>query len=344
MQIPAADIPSIDYVQKLAHNNIALFKKSKHGARYQGYYLVNVADLNNAKAAVKFVSAKALEIKKENCDDVSSAAKIQTADAFALTKASICSNFVGNTAIEVGTPYLNAYSNQSDASIFFTNDQTQFKMISLNGKVSTVFEKSSKLIATNFNASKKVLAYGEVPNSTAKKAEAKLLDIQFINENGSVLRANSANDKNGNYVELAKLNAEKIKNVFGAFLLPEGLNTPSYVYFLNKDGTYDIKDSAYNIYAEVPLTNKETRKIVDLFPMIPESEFASIDFVQKLPNQKIALFKKHEGKYVGYFIVSSKDVAEKNELGEVTYVTFLKEAPATPNSTSETGTQTDSPK
>ena len=326
--IPAVDIASIDYIQKLANNEIALFKKSKLGGRYEGYYLVSVADLNKKDAKVTFVTAKAKEIVKENCEEMA-----PSTDPFAVIKSSVCSIFKGNLAIEVGQPFLNAYSSQSSQSLVFKAKHNEFKKIDDKGVLSSVYLPSYANISNDLNDKDLKIAFGEVPNSivadSSKPKSSKVWDIQYIDATGAIYKASSLNNKNANYVSITNVNLgqDYIKEVFGAFLLPEGINNPSYVYFLKKNGTYDVKDSANDAYTDVVSKDNAPRETADLFPMIPAAEMKSIDFVQKLPNKKIALFKKVDSKYVGYYIVSTEDVAKNNENGLATYVAFEKDKP-----------------
>lgn len=60
--------------------------------------------------------------------------------------------------------------------------------------------------------------------------------------------------------------------------------------------------------------------------MIPEAELKSIDFVQKVSDKEIALFKKsEEGRYIGYYLVSAADVANNNEVGNATFVSTVSD-------------------
>ena len=301
------------------------------------------------------------DIAKESCFDIlnpiapkdGEAAKIL--DSLKNTKATLCNNI--EERLNKGDKPVNAYSSLWDANIqLATNEKPQnsFNQILSDGTfmplwgIGQWFNNDETL---NNNPNPKVLAFGEAKASFETATEFDFdvggkvekrkwgpWDIRFIDSKGIIWKANEDGGK-GYVVQMAKyaveadLTEEYVKSVYSVFALPE----TGEVVFLKKvtkpaaeivEGTVEKSEFVYDIKKY----NEETKKYDDIspdqktsgiFPMIPEADIASIDYIQKLPGKQLALYKKSpDGKnYLGYYLISSDDLKKENS--KVTFVAAI---------------------
>jgi hypothetical protein len=255
-------------------------------------------------------------ITNEKCSEL----KPEASDILGATKVTLCS--LTNDVNKSNVSFVNAYSAMSLTNVILSDTQGSFRQIGANGSyvgAGTAYEYWGvgdwiSGAAGVFNSSKKVFAFGEVGNNIHPSG-MKIWDIRFVNEAGDILRAVSAGSNRATYAVEKNINSKdfNVADVFGAFVLPTS-EKPANVYFLKKDGSYDVKDSSA-AYKQVA-----AGKISELFPMIPRKDLQSVNFVQKL-DKGIALYKKSkDGKYSGYYLVLTDDIISKNKDAKVLFV------------------------
>ena len=232
-------------------------------------------------------------IFEENCDTSST-------DSL---KTTLCQ--IAKEASSENKSYVNAFSGLMQYNIQLSGSQGSFKILSNDSRFGYwgVYD----WIAENGFNNRKVFAFGEVNNSLpvgSNEQKWGIWDIRFVDENGDILKADTHTYKGykANYIVEKRLGSDYVKNVYGAFVLPN--KNPSHVYFLKRDGTYDVKDTNNNY--ETVHSNLSIQK---LFPMIPENDLNSVDFIQKL-NNKIVLYKKTKDrvKYSSYYLVPTDNI------------------------------------
>ena len=262
-------------------------------------------------------------ILNENCSDQ----KIQTGNIANNFKFTICNilSELNKTKIK----FINAFSSMNNSTLILTESQGSFRLLSnksgLFVGLGTVYEYwgARDWISSNpsdaFNSGKKLLAFGENKNSINQVGNIwnGIWDIRFIDDNGNILKASSVisgtySGHNGNYLIEKTLDKNYVNNVFSAFIVPKSNNDE--LYFLKKDGNYDILDTTkYSVI--------ETGSLTELLSSIPKNDIQLIDYSIKLKD-KIILFKKSNisNQYQGFYILDINDVVNKNKESQTIFV------------------------
>ena len=244
-----------------------------------------------------------------------------------LIKENLCKNI--ENYLNKGEKPVNAYSSMWGANIQLADNlkpQDSFVQILNDGTSIPFWGVKDWISADGYIASiaKKKFAFGEVKSEiedgkefdfkTGGKVEKRkwgIWDVRFIDENGKILKATSINGLTAQYTEEGSIDIKYIKDIYGIFAI-SNKNKPAQIYFLKKDGKYDIKE-----YDDVSKTYKDIlndAEISDLFPMIPKNDLFLIDYIQKISDNQIALFKKSNGTktYSGYYLISLNDIKKPN--------------------------------
>lgn len=249
----------------------------------------------------------------------------------------LCENIQKN--LNNGEKLLNTFSSMWQASIQFSENKDTFTQILPDGTY--IFDWAlSDWISDDINfhdlKSKFIFAFGEMPSIlepkgsfnfvTFKNSEQKIWgvwDIRFIDTEGYIWYAKEhdfQSDFKVKYFVEDKLHMEDLKNVYAVF---KGLGTD--LIFLKKienEGVekfiYEIFE--YNIEARKYIDISATGNVSDLFLQIPLEDISQIDYIQKIPGDMLAIFKKSpiSSDYLGYYLISVNDI--KNENALVTYV------------------------
>ena len=260
----------------------------------------------------------------------------QKDDELSPLKTTLCQ--IANDVNLKNTSFVSAYSNLMKYNIQFSSLKGSYQVLD-NGayRKNWYLESADWIVAESFYyGNKKAFAFGEVGkmlNNQSNKyvwgirdvgyaGEWGIWDVRFVGENGKVLKANPFDQRTQKayYVVEANLGREYVAKVYGAFLLP--VKSLSHVYFLKKDGTYDLRNLS-NQYKNVYDVNSNKflsdLPISELFPMIPSEELEFVDFIQKFED-KIILYKKVNNKYVGYYIVNTEDIINKTTNATVPFI------------------------
>jgi hypothetical protein len=266
--------------------------------------------------------SEASHVLNENCSDL----KIIANDVINNTKVTLCNLLVD--ANKSNSSFVNAYSKMNATTIILNDSQGSLRQI--DSKTGTYIGAGSVYeywgvrdwISSNpndaFNAHKKIVAFGELSNSIPQIGNIwkGIWDIRFVDEKGNILKANSLtmgtySGHNANYSIEKAFDAIYVANVYAAFVI--NTNEKENLYFLKKDGNYDILDTEkYNVISN--------GKLNDLFNMLPPNEVNAINFIIKL-NDKIALFRKiNNNQFPGYYLISINDIIQNNAKAKVTYV------------------------
>ena len=330
----AEKVKNEELIKELSDLKEEYTKLKNSNTSSESEYKSKIEDLNKKINELE-LKVKSNLVSSENCSDLGTGNRIDK------LKKTLCAN---SQRLNKGDLFVNAYSNMWEANIQLGSNgasQDSFNQILNNGTFMPLWGVSEWINKNELPKINKIFAFGElsVNDSTPRisfnfdefgRIENKkwgIWDIRFVDNTGKIWVASGnagmseIKTKNSYKIGIARysveadLGSEYVNKVYGAFVKkPQSEN----IYFLKKDGTYDLKKASKYITIKDGRTDS-------LFPMIPSSEIKYVDFIQKVSGDQIALYKKVDGHYTGFFLIPTKEVDESlNSKSKATFVSFVK--------------------